>query len=94
MNRYQKKLILRTNTAVPDMDLHCVLRYPCIQLLGALMVLCFINQCLNYKQHYTNVHNNSTVTVRTKDIVELQWLEHLWDHENMFETGVVRANED
>ena len=27
------------------------------------------------------------------DIVELQWLEHLWNHENMFETGVVRANE-
>ena len=25
--------------------------------------------------------------------VELQWLEHLLDHENMFETGVVRANE-
>ena len=25
--------------------------------------------------------------------VELQWLEYLWDHENMFETGVVRANE-
>ena len=25
--------------------------------------------------------------------VELQWLEHLWDHENMFESGVVRANE-
>ena len=25
--------------------------------------------------------------------VELRWLEHLWDHENMFETGVVRANE-
>ena len=25
--------------------------------------------------------------------VELQWLEHLWDHENEFETGVVRANE-
>ena len=25
--------------------------------------------------------------------VELQWLEHLWDHENMFETGVVRINE-
>ena len=23
--------------------------------------------------------------------VELQWLEHLWNHENMFETGVVRA---
>ena len=25
--------------------------------------------------------------------VELQWLEHLWDHENLFETGVVRAIE-
>ena len=25
--------------------------------------------------------------------VELQWLEHLWNHKNMFETGVVRANE-
>ena len=25
--------------------------------------------------------------------VELQWLEHLWNHENMFETGVVRADE-
>ena len=24
---------------------------------------------------------------------ELQWLEHLWNHENMFETGVVQANE-
>ena len=25
--------------------------------------------------------------------VELQWLEHLWDHENELETGVVRASE-
>ena len=25
--------------------------------------------------------------------VELQWLQHLWYHENMFETGIVRANE-
>ena len=23
--------------------------------------------------------------------VELQWLEHRWNHENTFETGVVRA---
>ena len=23
--------------------------------------------------------------------VELQWLEHLWDYENLFEAGVVRA---
>ena len=27
------------------------------------------------------------------NIVELQWLEHLWNHENMFETEVVRDNE-
>ena len=32
-------------------------------------------------------------TVTTTDTVELQWLEHLWDHENYFETGVVRTNE-
>ena len=25
--------------------------------------------------------------------VELQWLKRLWDHENLFETGVVRAIE-
>ena len=25
--------------------------------------------------------------------IELQWLEHFWDHENLFETGVVRVIE-
>ena len=25
--------------------------------------------------------------------VELQWLKHLWDYENLFEIGVVRASE-
>ena len=25
--------------------------------------------------------------------VELHWLEHLWDYENVFETGVIGANE-
>ena len=25
--------------------------------------------------------------------VKLKWLEHHWDHEKMFETGVLRANE-
>ena len=25
--------------------------------------------------------------------VNLQWLEHLWNYENMFEAGVVRAND-
>ena len=30
---------------------------------------------------------------RTNNTVELQWLEHLWNHKNIFEMGVVRANE-
>ena len=25
--------------------------------------------------------------------IELQWVEHLWNHENMNETGVVQVNE-
>ena len=34
-----------------------------------------------------------TTDVLLLNIVEVQWLEHLWNHENMFETGVVRASE-
>ena len=30
---------------------------------------------------------------KVKTTVELHWLKHLCDHNNMFETGVVRANE-
>ena len=33
--------------------------------------------------------NDANIHIYT---VKLQWLEHLWDHENMFVTGVVRAN--
>ena len=29
--------------------------------------------------------------IRLLDTVELQWLEHLWNHKNMFETGEVRV---
>ena len=28
-----------------------------------------------------------------RNTVELQWLEHLWNYEYLFETGIVRANE-
>ena len=31
--------------------------------------------------------------MQIKGTVELQWLEHLWNHENVFVTGVVRGNE-
>ena len=30
---------------------------------------------------------------RNQHTVKLQWLEHLRNYENMFETGVIRANE-
>ena len=36
---------------------------------------------------------NKKIGTPKTDTVELQWLEHLWDYENMFETGVVRAIE-
>ena len=40
------------------------------------------------------VHCCRMAVVKVKEhTVELQWLEHLWSHENMFETGEVQANE-
>ena len=33
------------------------------------------------------------VQIKNDNVVKLQWLEHLWCLENMFETGVVQANE-
>ena len=47
-------------------------------LVKLLMFGLFMNYLLFNPQHTT---------------VELQWLKHLWNHENMFETRVVRANE-
>ena len=41
------------------------------------------------QQVWDGVHGNFFLIFT----VELQWLEHLWNHENMFETVVVRANE-
>ena len=43
---------------------------------------------LNLKQIYT------CYDIWTKKYtVEFQWIEHLWNHENMFEIGVVRGYE-
>ena len=33
------------------------------------------------------------LTEKNLNTVELQWLEHHWDYENLFEIRVVRANE-
>ena len=35
----------------------------------------------------------STYMRKKVNTVEPQWFEHHWNHEKMFETGVVRANE-
>ena len=40
-----------------------------------------------------NQDNLNNIDDENINIVELQWLEHLWNHKNMFETGIVRANE-
>ena len=39
------------------------------------------------------VHFLTECMLIVANTVELQWLKHLWDHENMFETGVVRDSE-
>ena len=41
----------------------------------------------------TEKHVQVHIPIYIKDTVELQWLEYLWNHVIMFETGVVRANE-
>ena len=35
-------------------------------------------------------HDKSSIIF---DIIELQWLEHLWNRKNMFQTGIVQARE-
>ena len=46
-----------------------------------------VTMCLNFTFESTDTRGD-------KNTVEFQWLEHLWDYENLFETGVVRAIED
>ena len=40
------------------------------------------------RYHHSNQKNVISIVT-----AELQWLEHLWNHENIFETGEVRVNE-
>ena len=52
------------------------------------MVLSFIRD-FQASQYVISIKSSSLVHYT----VELKWPEHRWDYENMFETGVVRANE-
>ena len=55
----------------------------CIKIF--IVAFFFVNIFIEGKQKSTQVS-------RFPCTVELQWFKHLWDHENMFETRVVRAN--
>ena len=52
-----------------------------------------ISLCICFDLNHRNLHPTLRFTkvVQKVATVELQWLEHLWDHENQFESGVVRA---
>ena len=54
----------------------------CVKLMRSLS-----SQCEGPKQVRYSVPRKYCNTV------DFLWLEHIWNHENMFETGVVRANE-
>ena len=43
--------------------------------------------------HSKTPRNSMSKPSAKRNTVELQWLENLWNHEIMFETVVVRANE-
>ena len=44
-------------------------------------------------QKSSGTANYSVICVNQVITVKLQWLEYLWDYENMFQTGVIRASE-
>ena len=55
-------------------------------LLGAICVPIF-------KQDTGLLFTDNTELAGMVCTVELQWPEHIWDHENQFETGLVQASE-
>ena len=50
---------------------------------------------LVYCCDFSSMGENTSYIVSLEKVntVKLQWLEHLWDYENLFETGEVRAIE-
>ena len=58
--------------------------------LGVPILKHFRVQNIRFTCIHGLITSSATNNVNT---VELQWLEHLWDYENVFEIGVVRANE-
>ena len=64
--------------------------YYCSNLKFCMRICIILFPCVLYKSA------SASLIIRQVPVqvqVELQWLEHLWDHEIMFETGVILANE-
>ena len=63
-----------------------------IQIISRSEVL-LLHMLSTYTMYDTEPLSVSETLYHAEFTVEIRWLEHLWNHENMFETGVVRANE-
>ena len=64
-----------------------------VQIMILWQIKCEVSKCgPKQKAEYEPFHTRAFST-RFPNTVELQWLEHLWEYENLFETGVVRAIE-
>ena len=48
---------------------------------------------MKHLQKSLSLHKGKKILLEKQIIVELQWHEHLRNHKNMFQTGVVQANE-
>ena len=69
---------------------------PMTWLLGSLLVMfvCFSILVVCFDTPGISRCRSTLVLLSpSPPTVEFQWLEHFWDPGNMFETGVVRANE-
>ena len=54
----------------------------------------FIDQLIDYSITFVIVPALENIkSLKWENTVKSQWLEHLWDHVNSFETWVVRATE-
>ena len=61
--------------------------------LSEKLFSCNYNPKLAFDLTHLKVYTAATESILFSHTVELQWLEHLWNHGNMFETWVVQANE-
>ena len=72
-----------------DQGLHCLCGYILRSTVTPLYNSTHYNSKILFKR-YCNLQEMALLfKICILYTVELQWLEHLWNHEKMFETGVV-----